>query len=544
MRGRCTDRPAFLTPAAVQTTPCPRESVNSPRSGPPARQNCAALPRQCVAADFARNYRTTSVPSPGRGPCIPIPTMVPTQKRPNLDSVTTINDDGSRFFLHPADVRGRFTVARRLTGILLIAIYILLPLIPINGHPAVFLDVENRRFHLLGLTFLVQDVWLLFFVISGLGFSLFVVTSLLGRIWCGWACPYTVFLDHVFRRIERFIDGDAAARRKLDAAPWGITKTARRLVKHALYLLCAAAIAHIFLSYFVSLEKLYGWMRQSPSQHFTVFAGVMALTAILYFCFSWFREQFCVIMCPYGRLQSALTDDDTLNIGYDRSRGEPRGKASDPRAGSCIDCRRCVQVCPTGIDIRNGLQMECIGCAACVDACDEVMTRLQRPRGLVRYDSLNGLAGRARRIFRPRIALYSLLLLAGAGVSLWATTRIHSFEMSVVRMRGMPYMTDNGTVRNQFILRLMSKATETTSYQLAISGGPAGLTVSGMDSDVTLEPEKEIQKTVMFTIPMTAYTRPFPFTIEARPTKGGDIIRKSVEFLGPDPTTTLGTSNR
>jgi cytochrome c oxidase accessory protein FixG len=285
-------------------------------------------------------------------------------------------------------------------------------------------------------------------------------------------------------------------------------------------------------------------MRQSPSQHFTVFAGVMALTAILYFCFSWFREQFCVIMCPYGRLQSALTDDDTLNIGYDRSRGEPRGKASDPRAGSCIDCRRCVQVCPTGIDIRNGLQMECIGCAACVDACDEVMTRLQRPRGLVRYDSLNGLAGRARRIFRPRIALYSLLLLAGAGVSLWATTRIHSFEMSVVRMRGMPYMTDNGTVRNQFILRLMSKATETTSYQLAISGGPAGLTVSGMDSDVTLEPEKEIQKTVMFTIPMTAYTRPFPFTIEARPTKGGDIIRKSVEFLGPDPTTTLGTSNR
>jgi polyferredoxin len=188
--------------------------------------------------------------------------------------------------------------------------------------------------------------------------------------------------------------------------------------------------------------------------------------------------------------------------------------------------------------------MECIGCAACVDACDEVMTRLQRPRGLVRYDSLNGLSGRARRIFRPRIALYSLLLLAGAGVSLWATTRIHSFEMSVVRMRGMPYMTDNGTVRNQFILRLMSKATETSSYQLATSGGPAGLTVSGMDSDVTLEPEKEIQKTVMFTIPMTAYTRPFPFTIEARPTKGGDIIRKSVEFLGPDPTTTLGTSNR
>ena len=466
--------------------------------------------------------------------------MATIPKRPNLDSVTTINSDGSRFFLHPADVKGRFTLGRRLTGILLIAVYILLPWIPINGHPAVFLDIENRRFHLLGLTLLVQDVWLLFFVISGLGFALFFITALLGRLWCGWACPYTVFLDHVFRRIERWIEGDASARKQLDAAPWGPAKLFKRTLKHALFLLCAAAIAHIFLSYFISLQNLYGWMHQSPEKHLSVFLGVMALTGVLYFCFSWFREQFCVIMCPYGRLQSALTDDDTLNIGYDKTRGEPRGKAADPSNGHCIDCRRCVQVCPTGIDIRNGLQMECIGCAACVDACDDIMAKLQRPKGLVRYDSLNGLAGKKRRIVRPRIILYSGLMLLGASVATWAMTRVHSFEMSLVRMRGMPYMTDHGTVRNQFILRLMSKDQKPHVYTLTTVDAPHGLSVSGMEESVRLEPQKETQKTLMFSINQADYHGPFKFHIEARPENGGDVIRKDIEFLGPDPAAISG----
>ena len=258
-------------------------------------------------------------------------------RRPSLESVTTINPDGSRPFLHPADVKGRYTRARRLTGFLLIAIYVLLPWIPVAGHPAVFLDVEHRRFHLMGLTLLVQDVWLLFFVISGLGFSLFFLTSLLGRIWCGWACPYTVFLDHVFRRIERLIEGDATARRKLDAAPGGVGKTARRITKHTLFILSAGALAHIFISYFISVPTLYRYMQESPGKHWFLFAAVMALTGVLYFCFSWFREQFCIVMCPYGRLQSALSDDDTITIGYDKKRGESRGKVSDAGAGDCID---------------------------------------------------------------------------------------------------------------------------------------------------------------------------------------------------------------
>jgi cytochrome c oxidase accessory protein FixG len=461
--------------------------------------------------------------------------MPPAVKNPTLDSVTTINADGSRPFLHPADVRGRFTLWRRITGVLLIAVYILLPLIPINGHPAVFLDVEQRRFHLMGLTLLVQDVWLLFFVISGLGFSLFLVTALLGRIWCGWACPYTVFLEHVFRRIERLIDGDATARRRLEAAPFGLMKGVRRIVKHTLYLACAAAIAHIFLSYFISLPTLYTYMRESPGKHWMLFAAVMGMTGVLYFCFSWFREQFCIIMCPYGRLQSALTDDDSMVIGYDKMRGEPRGKAGDPAAGHCIDCRRCVQVCPTGIDIRNGLQLECIGCAACVDACDDIMMKLHRPRGLVRYDSLKGLAGKKRRILRPRIFVYGVLLLMGATALALGLTRVHSFEMTVVRMRGLPFMVDEQDVRNQFLFRLVSKADRPVTYQLSVTGAPPALRVSGLENEITLAPQQERQQTLLLTMPRTEFTGEFKFRVTARPVDGKDAVNRDVEFLGPDP---------
>jgi cytochrome c oxidase accessory protein FixG len=461
--------------------------------------------------------------------------MSPPALKPTLESVTTIRADGSRPFLHPSDVRGRFTLLRRISGWLLIAVYILLPVIEIRGHPAVFFDLESRRFHLLGLTLLVQDVWLLFFVISGLGFSLFFITALLGRIWCGWGCPYTVFLEHVFRRIERLMDGDAPARRRLDEAPWGPGKILRRIVKHGLYLAAAAAVAHIFLSYFISLPRLYGYMRESPAKHWPLFATVSVLTGVLYFCFSWFREQFCIVMCPYGRLQSALTDDDSMVIGYDKLRGEPRGKASDPAAGHCIDCRRCVQVCPTGIDIRNGLQMECIGCAACVDACDDIMLKLSRPKGLVRYDSLNGLQKKPRRILRPRVFVYGLLMLAGAAAFAIGLTRVHSFEMTVVRMRGQPYMVDAASVRNQFLFRLVSKSDQPVSYTLSVDDAPPSLHISGMEKQVTVAPQQELQQSLLLTMPKEAWTGKFRFHITARPLDGSDAVRRELEFLGPDP---------
>jgi cytochrome c oxidase accessory protein FixG len=394
-----------------------------------------------------------------------------TPKQPNLVSVTTINQDGSRYFLHPADVSGRWTQLRKVVAAVLIAIYVLLPWIEIGGNPAVFLDVEHRTFHLFGLSLPPQDLWVLFFGITGLGFGLFFVTSLLGRIWCGFACPYTVFLDHIYRRIERWIEGDSHARRALEKAPWTAGKIAKRVVKHFLYALVAAVIAHVFLSYFVSMRRLYGFMQEGPLQHATAFGIVLFLTLVLWFCFGYFREQFCIIMCPYGRLQSALTDDDTINIGYDATRGEPRG-AKGKTEGDCIDCHRCIQVCPTGIDIRNGLQLECLGCTACIDACDDIMEKVGKPKGLIRYDSFNGFAGKGHRWMRPRVYAYCLFSILGvAALVLAASIKMRPFHVTVTRTGAVGFLVDSTSVRNVYKVRVINKRNQTVGMTLLLGKG-------------------------------------------------------------------------
>lgn len=456
----------------------------------------------------------------------------------NTTSLGSIDADGSKKTLYPADVSGRFTTWRRRTAALLMLIYIALPWVPVNGFPAVFMDVQERRFHFFGLTLATQDLWVFFFLITGLGFSLFFVTSVLGRIWCGWTCPYTVFLEHVFRRVERWIDGDAPARRALDSAPWGFGKIVRRVFKHAVYLLLAAAITHIFLSYFVSLQGLYAMMQKSPQANALAF-GVMAfLTGALYFCFSWFREQFCVIMCPYGRMQSALVDDHSINIGYDKKRGEPRGKAGDPNAGACVSCNRCVQVCPTGIDIRNGLQLECVGCAACVDACDDIMQKLQRPTGLIRYDSLAGLKGGKTKLVRTRTVLYTLLACLGAGVFGYRASHIEPLFANAMRMStGTAFNVTDGIIRNQFMVRVINKRNQPSLYTLAVEGDqPAGLKVAGHEDAFDLPAQGEELKSLVLTLPQAAYTGPSKMQVRVTEVSTGrSVITMPIEFVGPDP---------
>jgi cytochrome c oxidase accessory protein FixG len=458
-------------------------------------------------------------------------------KQPNLDSVTTINRDGSHYILHPADVSGRFTKYRRLFGTLLLAVYVLLPWIPINGAPAVFLDVENRRFHIIGLTLIPQDLWVMFFAITGLGFALFCVTALLGRLWCGWACPYTVFLEHVFRRIERLIDGDGPARRLLDAAPWTSGKIIKRVIKQSLYVISAALIAHVFMSYFVSLERLYSYVKEGPMAHATVFTFVTVLTGILWFSFSMFREQFCILMCPYGRLQSALTDDDTIIIGYDELRGEPRGPKGKT-GGACIDCRRCVNVCPTGIDIRNGLQLECIGCSACIDACDAIMDKVDQPRGLIRYDSLNGLTKKKKRILRPRIFAYMALAVLGLSVlTVIASTRARPYTAEFSRMRGAPYYVDGSMVRNHFQFRILNKRNQPAKITVELINAPKGFALSAGSEAIEIPALGETKRTAVVIVPHADYTGrcEIQFLIRAEP---GDVqFVETIPFLGPDPRT-------
>lgn len=466
--------------------------------------------------------------------------------RPNRDVVTTIREDGSRFFLHPADARGFWTRARRWAAWFLVAIYLALPWIPVGGHPAVFLDIADRRFHLFGFTLAFQDAWLLFFVITGLGFSLFLITSLLGRVWCGWACPQTVFLEHVYRRVERWLEGDSVARRRLDASPWTGGKIARRAAKQIVFVLLSAVITHLFLAYFVSLPELWSMMSQAPGAHWGAFVFMAVATGILYFNFAWFREQLCIVICPYGRMQSVLLDDHSMVIGYDTRRGEPRGKAGAPDVGACIDCTRCVQVCPTGIDIRQGLQIECIACAACVDACDEVMDKVKRPRGLIRYDSTAGFSGARTRWLRPRIWIYLVLLSAGATAATLSLSSVRPASLLVTRLQGAPYFIDASSVRNQFLVRLVNKRDTPVSFTVTaeiVSPRTAdgasvrsadSLHLAGLDAPVRLAPLAEEVRPLVVSVPRSAYAGGFKLLIKARPADAAFELVREVEFSGPD----------
>jgi cytochrome c oxidase accessory protein FixG len=410
-------------------------------------------------------------------------------KLPVIDQepASSLHRDGRRNYVHPADVRGRFNTLRRVVFAVLIAILLGVPFIRVGARPAIWLDVAHRRFYLFTIELNAQDFWLAFFLVTGAFFALTVITTLWGRIFCGYACPHTVFLEGIYRPIERFIEGPRNERMNRNAGPASFDKLARKTVKHIAFVLVSLFITHALLSYFVSLPVLATMVTSSPLAHPEAFAWVIGGSVILYLHFAFFREQLCLVVCPYGRLQSSLIDDDTLVIGYDERRGEPRGKLSAEGAGDCVDCNRCVVVCPTGIDIRNGLQIECVGCAACVDACDEVMVKVGRDTGLIRYDSAKGFAGEKRRLLRPRFFLYVGLGALGLVVATLAFRSHVPFEATLRRATGAPFMLTEAEVLNPLRLHLVNKLDSPQSLRIDVDA-PEGVGVELAAPEVALEP--------------------------------------------------------
>lgn len=432
--------------------------------------------------------------------------------------LSTLEKDGSRRWLRPKLSHGRWLTLRRMVAYLLIAIFTLLPFVKINGKPAILLDIMRREFTLFGYTFLPTDSLLLAIFAVGSLISIFLLTAFFGRVWCGWACPQTVYMEFVFRPIERLFDGTMGRGGQPKS---GRSQPALRWVfRYAVYTVICFYIANVFLAYFVGVETLWQWVWQSPLSHPVPFLVVAFVTVAMMFDFCFFREQLCILACPYGRFQSVLLDRNSLIVAYDRSRGEPRGKVSKSAVvdlpivaettanqGDCVDCGLCVVTCPTGIDIRNGLQMECINCTQCIDACNTVMAKVGRRPDLIRYSSQAADAGEKWSLFRPRVIVYPLLLVGLASAFLFVLLNKSHFDAVILRERGNPYTRmETGLIRNIVRLKLTNRQDYPMSFSVQAEQ-PAGVNLEIAELDFRLAPRESREFHLRADVASEAFTR-------------------------------------
>jgi cytochrome c oxidase accessory protein FixG len=425
------------------------------------------------------------------------------------DSLATADQQGRRIWVYPNKPSGRFYSARKLVSYFLLAFLFLAPFLKLNGHQLLQFDIIERKFFIFGLAFWPQDMHL--FVLIGITLVVFIVlfTAVFGRLFCGWACPQTIFMEMVFRRIEYLIEGNGPRQRALNKAPWDGTKILKKTIKHLIFYAISFLIGNTFLAYIIGADDLIKIITDPPNQHVTGLIIMILFSFVFYWIFAYFREQVCTMVCPYGRLQGVLLDDNSIVVAYDHKRGEKRGPVergqSFDERGHCIDCAACVHVCPTEIDIRNGTQLECINCTACIDACDRVMDRMRLPRGLIRYSS--GVAIEKKQAFRftPRIIIYTIALLVLTGAVFGLTFMRNEIETTVLRTPGTLYeQVDDDIIRNLYSIRIVNKTYDELPIEIRLKQPEGKVEIVG--GNLTVEPNGlaetvffvEIEKKILF----------------------------------------------
>lgn len=402
------------------------------------------------------------------------------------DKIATVDEKGKRIWIYPKKQLGKYFNRRALVAYALLAVLFSGPFIKINGEPLLLINVLERKFVIFGQIFWPQDMFIFAFAMIAVVVLIIVFTVVFGRLFCGWVCPQTIFMEMIFRRIEYWIDGDWTQQKKLDRAPWNAHKIYKRSLKWGIFWIISFLIANIFLAYIIGIEELQAIIVDDPANHTGGLIAIIIFTTVFFAVFAWFREQVCTTVCPYGRLQGVLLDKNSVVVAYDYKRGENRAKfrkkedRKEVGKGDCIDCGQCVNVCPTGIDIRNGTQLECINCTLCMDACDHMMDRVGLEKGLIRYDSEEGIKTRKKWELNARAKAYIVLMVAILGLLTALILTRSQIEFSILNLRGTSYTKlDDTTVVNIFETNLLNKTNVDHDVELKVLSNNAEIEVVG-----------------------------------------------------------------
>jgi cytochrome c oxidase accessory protein FixG len=451
------------------------------------------------------------------------------------DRLGIVSDEGKRKWIYPRKPSGFFTRLRTIASFGLIAFLLGAPLVRVGDHPLMLFNIIDRKFIIFGTAFGPHDFYL--FVLGMITLIVFIIlfTVVYGRLFCGWVCPQTVFMEMVFRRIDYWIEGDHRQQQELDASSWNVNKTAKKLGKYVLYFVISFLIGNTLLSWIIGIDEVRRIVTDPPSEHLAGLTAMLVFSGFFYWIFIWFREQACILVCPYGRLQGVLLDRNSIVIAYDHVRGEPRGrlrKGEERARGDCIDCGLCVDVCPTGIDIRNGTQLECVNCTACIDSCDEVMVKINRPTGLIRYDSAEGIARRTSRRWSGKVVSYTVLLvLLLTALTVLVATR-SDVDITILRTPGMFYQEQpDGRVSNIYDVKVLNKTFAPSTITVALNGVSGDVRVLG--DNLTAPSQGVVEGKLIVILDrhfLLALTTPLKFDLFGN---GKQIGSLTSTFLGP-----------